>query len=487
MDVDAPDASDDPRPAPPPTGGFRDVLAPLASLKLTVVLFALSVFIVFAGTLAQRFYGIWTVVDEIFRCYLTWIELRFFVPASFDISPDVKFPFPGGFLIGALLLINITSAHAIRFKVRAKGGKRLAGLGVLLVGFVLTGMMIKGMFANDLVATEGGSHVDAFWPVFWRLMRGGAAAVVLWVGCLLLFEKRAGIVLLHGGIILMLVSEVVTGYWAVEGQMRIPEGETMNYITHNRVAELAITDRSDEDQDHVVVIPRGLLRGEGLIQHASLPFDMRVEKYMINSDLFQGEANTENLATAGNGLRIVAREIPEGSGVDSEQRIDLPAVYVTLLKKGTDESLGTYLGATLLSLQEKPIVDNITVDDKEYDMSLRFKRTYKPYTVHLIDFKHDRYVGTQKAKNFSSLVQLQDPGRGVDRKINIWMNNPMRYRGETFYQSSFEPGDQVTILQVVKNVGWMMPYLSCMIVGMGLTAHFGQTLLTFLKKRRAGL
>ena len=41
------------------------------------------------------------------------------------------------------------------------------------------------------------------------------------VGCALLFKKRAGIVLLHGGIILLLISEFVTGTFAVEGRMRI--------------------------------------------------------------------------------------------------------------------------------------------------------------------------------------------------------------------------------------------------------------------------
>lgn len=472
-------------PHPKKPAGLREALAPIASLKLTVVLFALSTFIVFAGTLAQRYYGIWTVVDDIFRCYLTWIELRFFVPESFGISESVKFPFPGGFLIGAGLLINIVSAHAIRFKVRATGSRRLIGLVVLILGFIVTGMMIRGMFAQDLVATDGSGHVDAFWPVFWRLTRGGAAAVVLWLGCLLLFQKRAGIVLLHGGIILLLVSEVVTGYFAVEGQMRIEEGQSSNYIYHSRFAELSIVDRSDPDQDHVIVIPRKLLKPGSTIDNPQLPFDIRVDSYFENSDVVQLQPGAENPATAGDGLRFIAKDLRVGSGADSNQSIDLPSTYITLLNKGTDEIIDTYLASLLFTIQKQDFPQKITVDDKTYSMYLRFKRTYKPYTLHLIDFKHDVYVGTTKAKNFSSLVRIEDPTHDVIREVNVWMNNPMRYRGETFYQSSFEPGDQVTILQVVDNAGWMMPYLSCMIVGMGLTAHFGQTLLTFLKKRSA--
>jgi hypothetical protein len=35
-------------------------------------------------------------------------------------------------------------------------------------------------------------------------------------------------------------------------------------------------------------------------------------------------------------------------------------------------------------------------------MQLRFVRHYKPYTIHLVDFTHDKYVGTGTASNFAS-------------------------------------------------------------------------------------
>lgn len=40
-----------------------------------------------------------------------------------------------------------------------------------------------------------------------------------------------------------------------------------------------------------------------------------------------------------------------------------------------------------------------------------------------------------------------------------------------------------TILQVVRNPGWTMPYLSCLIVGIGLLYHFGITLYKFIDRR----
>ena len=67
------------------------------------------------------------------------------------------------------------------------------------------------------------------------------------------------------------------------------------------------------------------------------------------------------------------------------------------------------------------------------------------------------------------------------------MNNPLRYNGETFYQSGFasdpKTGERQTTLTVVANRGWMIPYIGCMIVAVGLLAHFLGVLTRFLRRR----
>jgi hypothetical protein len=64
------------------------------------------------------------------------------------------------------------------------------------------------------------------------------------------------------------------------------------------------------------------------------------------------------------------------------------------------------------------------------------------------------------------------------------MNNPLRYAGETYYQSGFDQDNRGTILQVVKNPSWLTPYLSCLLVGGGLVVQFLIHLLNFTMKRR---
>jgi hypothetical protein len=55
----------------PPISPLREVLESLASLKLTVWLMAMMIFLVLAGTLAQAEKEIWQVVDGYFRTFIT--------------------------------------------------------------------------------------------------------------------------------------------------------------------------------------------------------------------------------------------------------------------------------------------------------------------------------------------------------------------------------------------------------------------------------
>ena len=70
------------------------------------------------------------------------------------------------------------------------------------------------------------------------------------------------------------------------------------------------------------------------------------------------------------------------------------------------------------------------------------------------------------------------------------MNNPLRYRGETFFQSSYTAlpsGKELTGLQVVRNSGWLIPYVACSITALGLLVHFLGTLSRFLRRREREL
>ena len=243
--------------------------------------------------------------------------------------------------------------------------------------------------------------------------------------------------------------------------------------------ELAIIDSSDPASDEVFTIAQDALRGDRPIRVEGLPFDITPleGKFMKNAALQSPGARDQNPATQGAGLHILAKETAEQSGVDTDAGSDMPAVYVKL------GQLGTWLASLELTLRGIP--QTVQAGGKDYKFLLRFKRTYKPYSVYLSKFQFTRYPGTDKPKDFSSFVRLEDPERKVVRDVRIWMNNPLRYRGDTLYQANWDKAtEKGTVLQVVENRGWMVPYVACMIVAVGLFGQFWLHLLEFIRKRR---
>ena len=462
------------------------------SLKLTVVLLALSMVLVFAGTLAQIDKDIWTVMKEYFRCPIAFIELPIFFPRHWHVPP-LKIPFPGGYLIGWMLTLNLLAVHAATFKILATGRRRLAGIGMLLLGVLVVLGVMLGWGTAPVAATDN----DAFWRVFLRLGRGTLAAVVLYVACVLLYKKRAGMVLLHAGIVFLLVGEFFTALFAVEATMTIKEGETVNFLDRSQELELAFTDTSNPDHDIVTVIPQAELRDGSTIRPPALPFDIKVIRYMRNSNNPQPLANVpERLKQdypryEGFGSRLYVAEQREVSGTTGTR--NAPAVDVELIDRDSGASLGRYI----LSLWFYPnfvnrawdMPTNFTVDGRAFTAYFRYGREYArspsghPFSITLLDFVHEKYEGTQTPKDFASRIRLVNEGDGVDRELRIWMNNPLRYARRTFYQSGYLPNDGGTVLQVVRNDTWMIPYLSCMIVFVGMSAQFIQS---FNRYRRKG-
>ena len=228
-----------------------------------------------------------------------------------------------------------------------------------------------------------------------------------------------------------------------------------------------------------------LLDQRGVIRHPDLPFDVQVLAYYKNAQLRELKPADNNLATAGIGLRAAAEPVRASSGATMGSGVDLAAAYVKLSKKDGSGELGTYLFSQALALPNDG--ETIEVDGKSYRVSLRFRQNHKPYSLTLLDVRKDDYLGTSTPRNYSSDVRLVDADRGIDREVHIWMNNPLRYAGETFYQSGYAgPPDvpvESTTLQIVTNSGWMIPYVACMIVGTGMLAHFWNVLLRFLRRR----
>jgi hypothetical protein len=394
------------------------------SLRLTVVLLALGTLLVFWGTLAQVHLGLYRAQNEFFRSFFV-----FWQPTDSGLRIPV---FPGGYLIGGLLLINLIASQC---HSRRRAGKWLGAL------ITLSGLLC-------MAAGNFWYHQASY------IISGG----LLTVFGLLRLDP------IHGGVTLLLVGQLLTDILSHESSLHLRNGETRNYSEADRAFELAIVDTSDPDSDKVVAVPDGRLRTGGEITHPEVPFTVRVRTYFSNSSLAEkpepglGEVKT----SGGIGAGLWWRELPHETAMD---RRDMPSGIVELLTP--QGSLGTFLVSGFLARPQ-----SFTHNGRHYELSLRSRRFYKPFSLHLVEFRHDKYPGTDIPKNFSSRVRLQRPDTGEDREILIYMNSPLRYAGETFYQASFDPDDQGSILQVVHNPSWLTPYISCVLVGLGLVVQF---------------
>lgn len=335
--------------------------------------------------------------------------------------------------------------------------------------------------------------------IVWQMSKSLIAGTILLVGFILLFGRRGGNVLIHLSIGMMMLGQFIFGDRQIEERISLADGESTNMAIRPDEIELALINRSDPTKDSVVAINQDkLIAASGsqkAIDDPALPVQIIVDEYIENAQLAKADDTSvslpKNRATAGLGSQYIA--IPAVKTGGAMDKMNTPAAYIKLLSKDGKETLGTYLVAlqandrsSLTLGQSSDIPEELAVDAKPYEMALRYRRTYKDYRVTLKDVERINYSGSDTVRDFSSFVTFVDKEGKEKIDGRIWMNNPMRYRGETFYQSSFSPkelvGKDTTGLQVVSNAGWLVPYISCAFAALGMLAHFGSTFVRFASR-----
>ena len=438
----------------------RAIVEPLASLKLTVVLLVVSTVVVWIATLDQTRIDIWELKSKHFQSALVYVPFQtLFPPAWFPNLQDIPggFYIPSGITLITMMLINLTCAHVLRFRVQATGVRLFAGVLVGIFCAVVTWMIAFGGIGADgfqrqlvnfknlwtflqigmlglslaslaccfvvgpgrmvervvlgvlgliglgvlgftLYMGEKAFIGDSAMRILWQLIQATVAALLGLAACLLVFRRKAGIVLLHLGIAGLLLNEVYVTVTNEEQRMQIVEGETASEAVDIRVMELAVIDRSDPEFDSVVTIPDSKLLKKEVISHEDLPFDVECLDYYINSDLLDIKPGAKPRATAGIGLAVQAIELPKVPGSDSD-RSNLPAAYVRLIHKQDRTPIGVYLVG--LVPYRSDIIDKVIVDEKEYQIGLRYKHVYKPYSITLNDVSSENYLGTAVPRTYA--------------------------------------------------------------------------------------
>ncbi len=545
------------------TDRVQVVLTPLASLRLTIVLLAVSVFAIFIITLQQATHDMWEIKSQHYSSLLVTVPFEeVLVDRWFPDAPFVPgaFVMPSGLTLIVLLLMNLTAAHLLRFRLQAEGvklwlGAAIAMLGAFftwaivfntttetllnnqppipynimwlilqgIIGLLLGACVVGFFFVGKGDQSTGGGHIekiimaslglvmggvllavvllgkDTFvnregMRIVWQLTQATAAGLVCLVASVLLFRRKGGIVLLHLGLAGLMANELYVSLTNEETQMQIAEGETVSVADDIRATEIVVVDQSDPELDKFVRFPSDQFLkspstaaiGFQAVTHEQLPFSIEVLKYIKNANLVrQRPALDSGIETDGVLRRWVALDANSANGVGARQSVDMAVAYVRLTEKTSLRNLGTFLLSQVGYQTEQ--IDTVNVGGKPYQIGLRFKADYKPYALTLKDVQAKMYPGTQTAKWYSSDFILNDMVANTQSAQQVFMNNPLRYSGETFYQTGYATdglGREVSTIQIVKNRGWMIPYVCCMFVVIGLVAQFGTSLLGFLEKKQ---
>jgi hypothetical protein len=408
------------------------------SLRLTVILLAFAILLVFIGTIAQVDEGLYQAQARYFR---QWIIFGLDVFGS-----KIPVILPGGYLIGTTLLLNLVAAHVYRFQLsRKKIGIMLAHSGVilLLVGQLTTDMMARETqmhFAEG--ETKSYSESPRNCELAFTSSDGANGEQVVAIPDRLL--ARGGDMKIDG----LPFTIRVKSFWKnSEANFRAPMMQNVPPLTTNGVA---------------------------------MSFDFSPAADVKTMD-------DKNAPTAL--IEIIGANGSLGDWVVSDWTSD-DAKIGEMEDYYAKQKMGAEFISKIIGLLVKP--QSVVEGGKKFIFALRPEQIQHPFSVKLLKATHSVYPGTDIPKDFRSRVQLQNPKTGENREVEISMNHPLRYAGLTFYQYQMSAGEEVeeagetpsSTLQVVRNPAWLTPYLGCALVAAGLVTQFMFHLVGFISKQK---
>jgi len=573
----------------------------LTSLWVTVVLLAFSLFIIFFGTMAQEPMGLNIAVDRFFKSwFIDSVAMRAGIVKTAElfgaqwtpVSPEQILGsgglpvFPGGYLVGSLLLINLVAAYIARFEWSAKkAGIFCSHLGVIVLlfsqlftdilavesfvsmergdrrnytvsfddnelAFMLQQKDKAGVVVSNRVVSipepwlndkKAASHpqlgklkieTEKYW-VNAKLMT--AAHLIDWDGeqqkeqqtalqkrlmdtvqsRISAMEakldkspdatKRDRLTSLKGVVFEFKAKELQSGQLnairQIVGELEnsvlgIATNQTANLVSSTYFEKhLKQFGDFEEQREFGSVLKELMERGE--VPRTEKEFVAHIDDFVAKVEQFPNGISPEMKQS----VQAFSRRLKTMSGqyathttkgrlgghygfvrplrpAFSQNDRNLPAAVIKISEGDTNH--GTWLVSGSVDF-----IQTLKAGDETWKIILRAKRHYLDFHLTLVDLKHEKYRGTEIPKNFQSRVIVEDDDG--TRPVDIYMNNPLRKGGNTFYQYQMNQnqlGATVqTMLQVVKNPNWITAYVGCAIVSIGLLYQFIYHLIGFARRR----
>jgi hypothetical protein len=123
-------------------------------------------------------------------------------------------------------------------------------------------------------------------------------------------------------------------------------------------------------------------------------------------------------------------------------------------------------------------------DQGVYLLTYANRRIDIGFPIKLAEFSVDNYQGTTRAMAYKSVVEV--PGLG---RQEISMNEPLKWKGLTFYQASFQEENgkpTASVLSVNQDPGRFLKYAGSLVMVLGIIFLFYFKRMDFLASRKSG-
>lgn len=266
--------------------------------------------------------------------------------------------------------------------------------------------------------------------------------------------NTAGTIIVHMGVLFLLAGGLFTALFSREGYMDLYEGQEKSFVSDYHERHFVLLDEQDrivEDYNHAKLNP-------GHVLHvAEPPVIVRILESCRNCAIERRQDAPPGYRGMAENMKIVPAKLK----LQDEENLS----GLTVSVEGSDTD-GVYM-----VLDEVPSLPEIEAGGLKMRLALRKARRNIPFSVRLLSFKRELYPGTEMARAYESRIEIID---GAARwQTLVSMNQPVRYKGYTLFQSSFAqtPAGEMSVLAVVENAGRVFPYVSGLAIAFGLILH----------------
>ena len=338
---------------------------------------------------------------------------------------------------------------------------------------------------------------------------GSSVLALITIGLLLkLFFKTSwkprhmGVFITHLGAVCLLLSVVLSAYFSTEGSLDMTVGESRHHFISYHEREFLVV----KNNDRALSIPFSAVAMGQKVTAPGLPFKMQVLEKYDHGVIMKREPDTQNPQHAGVARKMMLVSAPSKLEDEANQNAIMLQVIPSFVEKdvGNDAALPPTSTAVSkicdedsISLPRIYLLSEALPQPATYhahrdifEMWVMRRHIPLPFQVTLLGFKKTDYPGTDMPQAFASHVRITDGG--LSWEAHITMNEPLRYKGYTFYQSSYVMGEaavdaaDTSVLAVVQGREGLLIYLFCAMMGVGILLHLYQQFALPFSRRYQG-